>query len=102
MDEFLQFYREFFPHATITPKFHLLEDHVVGWMRKWHWALGLHGEQGAESIHNVFNTLERTYCAIRNPMERMQCMLKEHMLQTSPMTAELQPPIKKRKDSESV
>ena len=38
----------------------MLEDHVVPWMRKWHWALGLHREQGAESIHNIFNTLEHT------------------------------------------
>ena len=97
VDEFLRFYRATFPDATITPKLHLLEDHVVPQMRRWHWSLGLHGEQGAESIHNVFNNLERTYCAIRNPLKRMKCMLKEHQLQVSPSTAQLEPTVVKRK-----
>ena len=91
MAEFLESYRYFFPNSTITPKLHLLEDHVVPWMRKWHWALGINAEHGVESVHNVFNTLERTYCAIRNPIDRMKCMLREHYLQTSAHTASLQP-----------
>lgn len=75
----------------------MLEDHIVPWMQKWQWALGLHGEQGAESVHNIFNSLERTYCAIRNPVDRMKCMLHEHHLQTSAHTAPLQPSAAKRK-----
>ena len=64
VDTFLEFYRTSFPDASITPKMHMLEDHMVPWMRHWHWSLGFHGEQGAESIHNIFNSLERTYSAI--------------------------------------
>ena len=94
---FLDFYRKSFPDATITPKMHMLEDHMVPWMRRWHWALGFHGEQGAESIHNIFNNLERTYSVIRNPLQRMKNMLREHHLQVSPELEELQPPIVKRK-----
>ena len=45
--------------------------------------IGFHGEQGAESIHNVFNTLERTYSAIQNPVQRMKNMLREHHPQVS-------------------
>lgn len=97
VDEFLRFYRESFPHATITPKLHMLEDHVVSWMRRWHWAPGFHGEQGAESVHNVFNRLEHTYSAIRSPLDRMTRMLREHHLQTSPHAAPLQPTVTKRK-----
>lgn len=61
-------YQESFPHATITPKFHLLEDHVVSWMQKSHWAVGLHREQGAKYIHKIFSTLERTYSSMCFPM----------------------------------
>lgn len=30
---------------------HMLEEHVVPWLRMWHVGFGLMGEQGAESIH---------------------------------------------------
>ena len=49
----------------------------------------LHSEQGAESVQNILNTLERTYCAMHNPLEGMKFMLKEHMMQTLPLTAQL-------------
>ena len=35
VDEFLRFYCEAFPSATVTPKLHMLEDHVVAWMHQW-------------------------------------------------------------------
>ena len=44
-------YREKSPQASILPKMHILEDHVVPWMRRWRIGAGLMGEQGAESIH---------------------------------------------------
>ena len=75
--------------ALHASKLYLLKDDVVLWMRRWHWALRLHGEQGAESVHNILNTLERTYCAMRNPLDSMKFMLKEHMMQTLPLTAQL-------------
>ena len=56
--EFLAFYREAFPGATITPKLHMLEDHVVPWLEKWLVGFGLMGEQGAESVHASFNNMK--------------------------------------------
>lgn len=38
-------------HATITPKLHMLEDHVIPFLTKWGVGLGFLGEHGAESIH---------------------------------------------------
>ena len=35
IDKFMDFYRDSFPRATITPKLHLLEDHVVPFLEKW-------------------------------------------------------------------
>ncbi len=60
IDAFLLFYRSSFPHATITPKLHMVEDHIVDFIRRWRVGLGMLGEQGAESIHARFNQLERT------------------------------------------
>ena len=48
---FLGYYWSTFPQATVLLKMHILEDHTVPWMRQWHLASGLMGEQGAESMH---------------------------------------------------
>ena len=52
------------PTASITPKLHMLEDHVMPWVRKWKLRLGFHGEQGAESIHARFHSMQRTYANV--------------------------------------
>ena len=78
-------------NISITPKLHILEDHVVPWMREWQQGLGVMGEQGAESIHAQFNVLRRTYNNIKSNTERLKHMLKEHHLQVSPFTQEHRP-----------
>ncbi len=35
IDLFMSYYRESFPHATVTPKLHMLEDHVVPFLVWW-------------------------------------------------------------------
>lgn len=30
---------------------HMLEEHVVPWLKEWHIGFRMMGEQGAESIH---------------------------------------------------
>ncbi|KAL9976703.1 hypothetical protein ACROYT_G014030 [Oculina patagonica] len=57
---FTNYFREQFPQATIPPKMHMLEDHVVSFIQKWHFPLGFFGEQGGESIHHEFVDLEAT------------------------------------------
>jgi hypothetical protein len=61
---FMGYYRREFPHATVLPKMHMLEEHVLPWLRKRHVGFGLLGEQGVESIHTHFNSLGRTYRSI--------------------------------------
>jgi hypothetical protein len=57
-----QHYRQTYPHATVTPKLHLLEDHMAPWIRKWGGVgFGVMGEQGAESIHAEFNKIEQRH-----------------------------------------
>lgn len=62
-------YRDSFPHATVTPKLHMLEDHVCTFLRKWMVGFGFLGEQGAESIHARFNSLRRNFANMPNPTQ---------------------------------
>ena len=97
---FLSNYRENFRDATILPKMHMLEDHVVPWMQRWYVASGLMGEQGAEQIHAHIQNLERTYSGVADPVQRLAYIMKEHQLQTAPaLSSSLQPPRAKRKKS---
>ncbi len=63
---------------------HMLESHVVEWLREWKVGLGLMGEQGAESIHNYFNNLKVSY---RN---RLRCMMKQHFVHIAPSNVAVQ------------
>ncbi len=94
--KFLKFYREQFPSATILPKMHVLEDHVIPWIRKWRLGSGLMGEQGAESIHAHVMKLERTHQSIPNDLDRLKYIFKEQTLESAPSLTSLRPPLKKR------
>ena len=95
--EFLDYYRNNFPLATITPKMHMLEDHAAQWMERWHFCPGFHGEQGGEGLHAIFNGLARTYSTIRNPAQQLLLMVREHQVQVSPLTDDLRPLPKRKK-----
>ena len=87
----MSFYREKCPQASILPKMHVLEEHVVPWMRRWRIGAGLMGDQGAESIHAHFMRLERTNQGIPNEVDRLKYMVKEHILQSEPSLTNLRP-----------
>ena len=84
-------YRELFPTATILPKMHILEDHVIEWMRRWKIGAGLMGEQGAESIHAHINRLEGVYNGIANPLQKLRYVFNEHNIESAPGLNDLQP-----------
>lgn len=90
-------YRASFPNATILPKMHILEDHTVPWLRRFHLGAGLMGEQGAESIHAHMMRLERTHQNIPNDVDRLKYIVREQMLEAAPSLMSLRPPAKKRK-----
>ena len=89
-----------FPNATVFPKLHMLEDHIVTFIQLWRVGLGMLGEQGAESIHTRFNQLEWTYASMRNGVERLKSMVAEHFRQVCPDNIVKQPPQKKMKRNE--
>ena len=93
----MAYYRTHFPEATVTPKLHMLEIHVIPWLQKWRVGFGLMGEQGSESIHAYFNSLGRTYQTIPDRVERIQHLMKEHYIHIAPANITALPPVKKRK-----
>lgn len=90
-------YRESFPTSTVLPKMHMLEEHVIPWLREWHIGFGFMGEQGAESIHAYFNTLTRTFRGIPDRVSRLRQILHEHLLHVAPANVAAKPEIKRRK-----
>ena len=63
---------------SFPPKLRMLEDHVVEFIRKWHFPLGCFGEQGSESIHHEFVQLASTYYKVEPGTARLKQMLQEH------------------------
>ena len=77
---FLPNYRKEFPEASTPVKLHMLEDHLVPFLRRWKGVgFGIMSEQGAESIHREFNTLSR-FDNMPDAIQRLKCILKEHYL----------------------
>ena len=93
----MKYYRDSFPKATVTPKLHMLEDHVVPLLQRRHGGFGLMGEQGAESIYEYFNSLGRTYHSTRGPVLSLNTMMREHLVHVVPENICARPPPNRRK-----
>ena len=87
------YYRVIFPLAMVLPKMHILEDHVVPWIRQWRVGIGFMGEQGAESIH--VNSLKSLYRGIPDSVQQLQQIMVAHFLQVTPANMVKERPIKK-------
>ena len=96
----MSFYRTHFPAATVTPKMHMLEEHTVPFLRRWHIGFGFMGEQGAELIHNAINQLEKHYMNMPNWVKRLEAIVRQHHLAVCPPLVVKKPPPKKYKTSE--
>ena len=90
----MEYYRAQFKSSTVTPKLHILEEHVAPWIKRWGVGFGLLGEQGA---HAYFNSLKRTYTGIPDGLQRLKLMMVEHHLHVAPANTTARPPIKRRK-----
>ncbi len=99
--KFMKYYRENFPNASVTPKMHMMERHIVKQVTKWKFGMGLLGEQGAEGIHANFNAIERSYSGIPNSKDRLLRVTQEHHLRVDPENIVVAPTIKKRKIDKS-
>ena len=93
----MSYYRDTFPTETITPKLHMLENHVVPFIKKWGLGLGLYSEQGGESIHAEFNKLRRQYHSVTPANRRVLLTLKQHHVNSHPKPKSMKVVPKKRK-----
>ena len=71
-------------NASITPKQHILEEHVCPWMHRWGVGMAKFGEQSGEQAHATVNAFKKSTSGIRNNGERLLFMLKQHFLLLSP------------------
>ncbi|XP_078694894.1 uncharacterized protein LOC144923883 [Branchiostoma floridae x Branchiostoma belcheri] len=94
---FLAKYRELFPTSSVSVKMHLLEEHVIPWIRCWGVGLGFHGEQGVEQVHAVFNRINRSTSSIPDAVRRLKSTLETHLLQVHPGRQDGVPTPKKRR-----
>jgi hypothetical protein len=67
-----KFFRREFAEESVTPKMHILEEHVVPWIRRWRVALGFHGEQGGESVHARFNSIRRDIRGMKDELSILE------------------------------
>lgn len=96
----MSFYKKTWPKASITPKLHMMHKHLMAQMKEWQFGMGFLGEQGAESIHASFNSIERAYLGIPSKKDRLLRVVQEHHLRLEPENVDLRPPVKKRKHAE--
>ena len=97
IENYLTYFRERFPHVRISLKQHLLEDHVVPWIMRYHYGFGFFGEQGMESIHHAIRKIAENHSGIVKPLDRLLSTIEEHHLHIQPDIRSHVPPIKKRK-----
>ena len=69
IDACLSYYRQTFPEVVALPKQHMQEDHVILWLEEWRIGFGFISEEGAQSIHPSFNTVEQAYVSTANRVE---------------------------------
>lgn len=97
----MAYYRDKFPNASVLPKMHMLEEHVIPWLEKCHVGFGLLGEQGVESVHAHLNNLGRTFRGVREDAARLERLMREHLLHISLENVAATPETKKRKKRNS-
>ncbi|XP_057311202.1 uncharacterized protein LOC130649027 [Hydractinia symbiolongicarpus] len=97
INQFMCYLRVNWPSIYISPKLHILEDHVLDFVNKWRTGLGFYGEQGGESIYHDLHRMRINYSNIKNPVDRLKYIMKQHLLTTNPEAQDLKPAAKKRK-----
>ncbi|XP_057295214.1 uncharacterized protein LOC130623720 [Hydractinia symbiolongicarpus] len=98
--DLMAYLRNTWPKESITLKLHLLEDHVLPFLKRWKTGLGVYGEQGGEGIHAEFNSIKAIYCRMPSSVARVHSILKEHYIRVHPRCIEMKPEAKKRKKIE--
>ena len=94
----MKYWRTTWPNESVTPKMHMLEDHMVPFVKKWKMGCGFYGEQGAEGLHKDFNEIRANHTGINDPVMKLKSIMKRHHLNAFPdaNNEELKPKVKAR------
>ena len=92
----MSYFLKTWPNESITPKMHLLESHCVDSLRNWGLGLDIYGEQGVESMHAEFNSMNSAFCHMKG-VKRPKSILFEDYIKNSSEALKIRPTIKKRK-----
>ena len=84
IEEFMAYLHLNWPDVSISPKLHMVEEHMVRFLTRWRVGCGFLGEQGGESIHKCINLMKNRYSGIRNKMDRLKYIMDCHLSGTSP------------------
>ena len=80
----------------ITPKLHMLEEHVCPFLRQWHVGLGFYGEQGINGIHSEFNIHSQHIYHVTKKDTKLRQILVNYHIAKSPELAGKAPKPKER------
>ena len=94
---FMALFRYEFPSATVTPKMHILEDHVADWTGKYKAGLGFFAEMGLEASHSGMNSISPFYDTVSSKPQQLVLKLKAHLLSVHPEQRNKQPKIQRRR-----
>ena len=87
----MQNYRDYFPGKTISPKMHILENHLLPFIKNFGFGFGLLSEQGGELLHASMVRFSTRASGIRNDIKRMKSIVESHHIQISPSLRTLYP-----------
>jgi hypothetical protein len=69
---------------SITPKLHLLEEHVPQFVERWNIGLAYMGEQGGEKLHAQFNRQDPGCRVMKGEANKLKAALTRHMISVIP------------------
>jgi hypothetical protein len=75
---FMKLYRRM--HINVSLKTHIIEDHIVEFVRRFHVSLGLMGEQGIESAHFRFKYVKDR--KTRDPLAKLLNKTRRYAIKT--------------------
>ena len=93
IDHYMELVRQ---HDKVTPKSHLLEHHVIPWVRSYKCGMALHGEQGVEQLHSSVAKIAARCRGIRNKFDQQKHILEAMIVHTSPVLDDVMPVTPKR------
>jgi hypothetical protein len=73
------------PPRFLPPAQNIALTDVVKFLQLWRVGFGMLGEQGAESIHTVYNQLNRVYANIHSGEDRLRQVTIEHHRKSCPL-----------------